>query len=87
MCFTPEDLILLKLDAGGPQDILDVRALLAAKPSELDIERLKRGAAQLRLQTLLDSCLSDRPKKKSFTIAIEILTDRGFSPTRSPRRD
>ena len=59
----PEDLILLKLDAGGPQDLLDVRALLAAKPSELDIERLKRGAAQLRLQTLLDSCLSDRPKR------------------------
>lgn len=41
----PEDLILLKLDAGGPQDILDVRALLAAKATELDIERLKRSAA------------------------------------------
>jgi len=59
----PEDLILLKLDAGGPQDILDVRALLAAKPTELDIERLKRSAAGVRLQKLLDSCLSDTPKR------------------------
>lgn len=59
----PEDLILLKLDAGGPQDLLDVRALLAIKPAELDIERLKRSAAGVRLQKLLASCLSDTPKR------------------------
>lgn len=60
----PEDLILLKLDAGGPQDILDVQALLAAQSPELDIERLKRTAARLRLQKQLNRCLlSDRPKR------------------------
>lgn len=57
----PEDLILMKLDAGGPQDILDVQTLLEARPSELDIRRLKRSAARIRLKQSLDRCL---PKKK-----------------------
>jgi hypothetical protein len=51
----------MKLDAGGPQDILDVQTLLEAKPPELDIRRLKRSAAQIRLKQLLDRCL---PKKR-----------------------
>ncbi|MBF8253619.1 MAG: hypothetical protein HW373_314 [Deltaproteobacteria bacterium] len=55
----PEDLILLKLDAGGPQDLLDVRALLASKPPDLDVERLKRTAARIRLRKLLDSSLEE----------------------------
>ena len=59
----PEDLILLKLDAGSPQDLLDVQALLASKPPALDIDRLQRSAARIRLQKLLDSCLQDIPGK------------------------
>jgi hypothetical protein len=58
----PEDLILMKLDAGGPQDILDVQTLLEARPSELDIRRLKRSAARIRLKQSLDRCL--RKKKR-----------------------
>ena len=57
----PEDLILMKLDAGGPQDILDVQTLLEARPRELDMRRLKRNAARIRLKQSLDRCL---PKKK-----------------------
>ena len=57
----PEDLILMKLDAGGPQDILDVQALLEARPSEVNIRRLKRSAARIRLKQSLDRCL---PKRK-----------------------
>jgi hypothetical protein len=53
----PEDLILLKLDAGGPQDLLDVSSLLASKPPDLDVERLKRTAARVRLRGMLDRCL------------------------------
>jgi len=50
----------MKLDAGGPQDILDVQALLEARPSEVNIRRLKRSAARIRLRQSLDRCL---PKK------------------------
>jgi hypothetical protein len=57
----PEDLILMKLDAGGPQDILDVQTLLEARPRELDMRRLKRNAARIRLKQSLARCL---PKKK-----------------------
>jgi len=53
----PEDLILMKLEAGGPQDLLDVRALLSNPPPELNRHRLKRKAAQLRLSSALERCL------------------------------
>jgi hypothetical protein len=53
----PEDLILTKLDAGGPQDLLDVQALLASRPVEIDMRRLKRSATRARVRTLLDTCL------------------------------
>jgi hypothetical protein len=53
----PEDLILLKLEAGGPQDLLDVRVLLASKPPDLDLERLKRTATRVRLRGVLNGCL------------------------------
>jgi hypothetical protein len=54
----PEDLVLLKLDAGGPQDLLDVEGLLSNPPSELNLRRLKRRAVQLRLTAALERCLS-----------------------------
>lgn len=53
----PEDLILLKLEAGGPQDVLDVESILANNPPELDHARLMRAATRLRLRTALDKCL------------------------------
>jgi hypothetical protein len=52
----PEDLILMKLDAGGPQDLLDVQALLSCRPPELNIDRLKKMAARLRLGRALARC-------------------------------
>lgn len=53
----PEDLILMKLEAGGPQDLLDVEALLANPIPELQLRRLKQKAAQLRLTVRLNTCL------------------------------
>ncbi len=53
----PEDLVLLKLEAGGPQDLLDVEGVLATSPPELDLTRLRRSAARLRLNRDLKRCL------------------------------
>ncbi len=53
----PEDIILLKLEAGGPQDLLDIEELLFRAPPELNLRRLRRKAAQLRLGTELSKCL------------------------------
>lgn len=53
----PEDLILMKLSAGGPQDMLDVELLLTVGQSQLDLKRLKKSAARLRLGRLLEKCL------------------------------
>lgn len=53
----PEDLILLKLGAGGPQDLLDVEGLLSNRPSELNLTRLRKKATQLHLGTGLERCL------------------------------
>jgi hypothetical protein len=53
----PEDLILLKLDAAGPQDLLDVQALLADPPQQLKLARLKETAARTRLGHVLEQCL------------------------------
>jgi hypothetical protein len=58
----PEDLILMKLDAGGPQDLLDVQALLSAGPPDMSIARLKRKAASIRLRKVLESCLREAGK-------------------------
>lgn len=55
----PEDLILLKLDAGGPQDLADVEGLLADPPPQLNLARLKKTTARLRLGRLLEKCLRD----------------------------
>jgi hypothetical protein len=53
----PEDLILMKLEAGGPRDLLDIEEMLFKAPSEVNLRRLKRKAAQLRLGTELSKCL------------------------------
>jgi hypothetical protein len=53
----PEDLILLKLGVGGPQDLLDVEGIISNPPSELDLARLKKKATQLRLSAALAQCL------------------------------
>ena len=60
----PEDLILMKLEAGGPQDFLDVQQLLAVAPPQLDVRRLKKTAERLRLGKLLENCLRDISGKK-----------------------
>lgn len=62
----PEGLVLMKLEAGGPQDLLDVEALLSNPPPELNLTRLKQRATRLRLGTSLDRCLrhgKGRPRK------------------------
>ncbi len=53
----PEDLILLKLEAGGPQDLLDIERLLSNLPPELNLSRLERKASRLHLDVVLNKCL------------------------------
>lgn len=60
----PEDLILMKLDAGGPQDLLDVEALLSNPFQELPLRHLKRKASQLGLERHLERCLNAGRKKR-----------------------
>ena len=63
----PEDLILMKLEAGGPQDLLDVETLLSNPPAELNLKSLCQRAATLRLGRVLDRCLRDagtKPRKR-----------------------
>jgi len=60
----PEDLILMKLDAGGPQDLLDVQRLLADPPPQLHIDQLKKSAARQRFAQLLNRCLANAKHKK-----------------------
>ena len=55
----PEDLILSKLEAGGPQDFLDAEELLSAAPPQLNLTRLKDTAARLRLGKVLEKCLRE----------------------------
>jgi len=55
----PEDLILMKLEAGGPQDFLDVEQLLSVAPPQLNVTRLKETAARLRLGKVLEKCLRE----------------------------
>lgn len=53
----PEDLILMKLQAGGPQDLLDVESILSSNPPELDRQRLVQTASRLRLKAVLERCI------------------------------
>ena len=53
----PEDLILLKLEAGGPRDLLDVEELLSNPPKELNLQQLRKKSVQLRLGAVLEKCL------------------------------
>lgn len=55
----PEDLILLKLEAGGPQDLVDVGGLLADPPPQLNLNRLKEAAARLRMARALEKSLRE----------------------------
>jgi hypothetical protein len=62
---TRADLVLLKLFAGGPQDLLDVELLLAAHPGELkaEVERhiAGRSALERTWKNLLLRSSLDRP--------------------------
>ena len=60
----PEDLILLKLEAGGPRDFLDIQGLLSAPPPELNLDRLLEAATNLKLKSALEKCLRQIPNKK-----------------------
>lgn len=55
---TPEDLVLMKLVAGRPQDLVDVRSLAEAQPLEMAYVRL--WADRLRLKTRLARALGRR---------------------------
>jgi hypothetical protein len=55
----PEDLILMKLEAGGPQDFLDVQQLLSVAPPQLNVTRLKETVTRLRLGKVLEKCLRE----------------------------
>jgi len=55
----PEDLIVMKLEAGGPQDLLDVQSLLSSRSRKISIRRLKANVARLKLATLLETCLTE----------------------------
>ena len=59
----PEDLILMKLEAGGPQDLLDVETLLSNPPPELNLRSLQPKAATLRLTGVLDQCIRNAKAK------------------------
>lgn len=49
-----EDLIVLKLKAGGPQDMLDVNELIeVSKKTKIDVERLKELAKKARVDKKL----------------------------------
>ena len=61
----PEDLILMKLDAGGPQDLFDVKQILSAPPPQLNIDQLRASAARLLLGRALDKCMHEARKEKS----------------------
>jgi hypothetical protein len=56
----------MKLEAAGPQDLLDVETLLSNLPQELSLRSLRDKAATLRLSRVLASCLRGariKPKK------------------------
>ena len=53
----------MKIDAGGPQDLLDVEQLLATGQNQIDIDRLKSSAAQLRLSAILAKCIRNSNRK------------------------
>jgi hypothetical protein len=63
----PEDLVLMKLEAGGPQDLLDVEGLISNPPPELNLSSLKRKALRLRLASVLDEYLNRSRKKPRST--------------------
>ena len=52
---SPEYLILLKLQAGGPKDLMDIRELLVSAP--LDRQRLAELAQQHKLDRALETLL------------------------------
>ncbi len=61
----PEDLILMKLEAGGPQDLLDVEGLLSNRSPELGLTRLRKKATRLRLRAKLEKCLRTAQGKRA----------------------
>jgi predicted nucleotidyltransferase len=60
----PEDLILMKLAAGGPQDLLDVKELLTVGQLHVDLDRLQKSARRLRLGKSLEKCMREISVKK-----------------------
>ena len=60
----PEDLILMKLDAGGPQDLLDVKELLMVGQPHLNLNRLRKLASRARLTRPLEKCLREVGREK-----------------------
>jgi hypothetical protein len=52
----PEYLVILKLKAGGPQDVIDVRELLAS--TGIDTAKVRELAARFRVSRLLERLIS-----------------------------
>ena len=58
------DLCYALREAGGPQDLLDVKKLLTVGPSGVDLERLKKSVQRLRLGKTLEKCLREIDRKR-----------------------
>jgi hypothetical protein len=58
---TPEDLILLKLLASRPRDLLDVADILFTQ-GQLDEDYLRTWAAELKISDQLEQVLNDNPE-------------------------
>ncbi len=58
------DLCYALRDAGGPQDLHDVKKLLTVGPSGVDLERLKKSVQRLRLGKKLGKCLREIDRKR-----------------------
>lgn len=56
---TAEDLIILKLRAGGPVDMWDAKELLKILKPDIDIDALKSRAKQLRVNLKLEKILKE----------------------------
>jgi hypothetical protein len=56
----PDDLIVFKLIAGRPQDLVDARMVLDLHRSDIDLERVRRWCAEFGVESRVDALMSAR---------------------------